>query len=489
MGTSDVACTEDDLFIFYQGRQLSSYDSSVLSAATYDDMDPDSIKVYRQARAKDSPDAVELSWTDEHLLYFIGCLDGSEATSKATVAGMLLFGKQGSIRRLFPMFRVDYVRVPGREWVQDVDAKSESIDMRGSILSLIGRVQTTILDDLPSGFSLSEHAVQREDKKLIPTRVIREAVVNTLMHRSYRVNQPIQVIRYANRIEIRNPGYSLKPDDRLGEPGSQPRNPVIAAALHETRFAETKGSGVRVMRQMMEMAGLKPPFFESDRHADTFTATFLFHHFLSEEDLRWLTSFRDCDLSNEEATALIFLRETGAINSPSYRAITGVDTLKASAHLRRLRESKLIEMRGKTSATYYVPGPRMEGAVGDAERSPDTSAHPITLVQVGGSETAGGDPQADVEPGQDGVFDSELPEHLKSLISALGTWAPAERIRSAIVSLCEWQPHSVAQLSERLGRNQAYISENYLSNLVEEGTLEYLYPETPKHPRQKYRKK
>ncbi len=41
------------------------------------------------------------------------------------------------------------------------------------------------------------------------------------MHRSYRSQQPTQIIRFANRLELRNPGYSLKAPDRLGEPGSE----------------------------------------------------------------------------------------------------------------------------------------------------------------------------------------------------------------------------------------------------------------------------
>jgi ATP-dependent DNA helicase RecG len=34
---------------------------------------------------------------------------------------------------------------------------------------------------------------------------------------------------YANRLEIRNPGFSLKSQDHLGEPGSQLRNPKICS--------------------------------------------------------------------------------------------------------------------------------------------------------------------------------------------------------------------------------------------------------------------
>lgn len=63
------------------------------------------------------------------------------------------------------------------------------------------------------------------------------------MHRLYRVHGSIPIIRYANRLERRNPGYSLRAEERLGEPGSETRNPGIAAIFHDVRLAETKGEG------------------------------------------------------------------------------------------------------------------------------------------------------------------------------------------------------------------------------------------------------
>src|SRR6185295_6288189 len=205
---------------------------------------------------------------------------------------------------------------------------------------------------------LGEGELQRKETPVIPLRVIREALVNALMHRSYRSHSPVQIIRYANRLEIRNPGFSLKSPDHLGEPGSQPRNPKIAAVLHETRFAETKGSGIRVMREVMEQAGLTPPLFESDRGNDLFVARYLFHPFLGPEDLAWLARFKDLHLSDDDAKALVVVREAGAIDNAAYRELARVDSLAASQALRRLRDSGLLAQKGRGSATYYVPAER-----------------------------------------------------------------------------------------------------------------------------------
>ena len=213
----------------------------------------------------------------------------------------MLFGKPVALRRAFPMTRVDYIRVPGREWVPDPERRFDSLELRDPLFRLIRRAQAAILDDLPKAFGLTEGDLQRKDSPVVPQRVIREAVVNALMHRSYRSHAPVQIIRYTNRLEIRNPGFSLKSPDHLGEPGSLPRNPKLAAALYDTRFAETKGSGVRVMREMCEQAGLAPPLFESDRGQDQFVVRLFFHHFLGPDDLAWLARFKDLHLSETEA--------------------------------------------------------------------------------------------------------------------------------------------------------------------------------------------
>ena len=236
IGSTDQRCTEDDLETLYQSRQRDSFDAGLLADAELDDLDESAIAEYRQARAEANPDAEELRWSDLDVLRALNAVrrDGAGAW-KPTVAGVLLFGKPVALRRSFPMTRVDYIRVPGREWVPHPERRFDTVELRGPLFSLLRRAQAAILDDLPKSFGLEEGQLQRTDQPVIPLRALREALVNALMHRSYRVHAPVQVIRYANRLEIRNPGFSLKSPDHLGEPGSMPRNPHIAAVLHVTK--------------------------------------------------------------------------------------------------------------------------------------------------------------------------------------------------------------------------------------------------------------
>ena len=90
-------------------------------------------------------------------------------------------------------------------------------------------------------------------------------------------HSPVQTIRYSNRIEILNPGYSLKDMACLGTPGSRLRNPAIAAVLHELNWAETKGSGIRTMCRLACEAGLPLPEFASDRQKNEFKVTLFLH--------------------------------------------------------------------------------------------------------------------------------------------------------------------------------------------------------------------
>ncbi len=138
------------------------------------------------------------------------------------------------------------------------------------LILAIPRLITHIMRDIPNAFSMQPNGIFRKDIPLIPDIVIREALCNAVMHRDYSAGQSVQIIRYANRIEFQNPGYSLKPEDQLGLPGSISRNDKIGVVLHDLNIAETKGTGIRTMREGMKEANLSVPLFESDRAGNKF---------------------------------------------------------------------------------------------------------------------------------------------------------------------------------------------------------------------------
>ena len=332
--------------------------------------------------------------------------------------------------------------------------------------------------------------------------MLREAIVNAVMHRDYRQNSPVHIIRYANRIEVRNPGYSLVDPDELGAPKSKTRNPTLAGVLHDTRFAETKGTGIEVMRENLREAGLAPPEFESDRTADHFITTFYLHHFLDTEDLDWLSRFKHLNLSEAQVRGLIHAREAGRVDNEIYRELNGVETLKASQDLRQLREAELLAQKEKSRATYYEPTEHLlrapesaaqreleledgeptttqaEEEILDAEGESEQAERPSPQVEGESEQAEGATPQA--EP-------PKLPDELRAVISELGEKATSEELRQVILRLCQWRPLSAAELSRYLQRGRRYLVRSYLKPMIEEGILERTRPDAPRSPNQKYR--
>ena len=200
-----------------------------------EEVDPEALKRYRQLRAQVNPAAEELLCNDQELLEALGCVCPNNKR-QLNLAGVLLFGSYRLQRRTIPMTRIDYIRVPGNTWVENPEASFHSIDMLGPLLLTLYRLVDAVNADLPKGFLLREGELQADSTGL-PVLVLREAIVNAMMHRSYREDRPTQIIRYDNRIEIINAGFSLKDPEELGTPGSKIRNPILAPIFHDTNLA------------------------------------------------------------------------------------------------------------------------------------------------------------------------------------------------------------------------------------------------------------
>ena len=495
VGTSDQKCTEDDMRVFYSSAE--SFDSTIVKGATLDDIDDNAVEYYRKLRAKVNPNAEELSYDDKDLLMALrACEKEKDGSYVLTYTGLIVFGKPMSLRRLLPTLRVDYIRVSGDRWIEDPDKRFEAtIDMRGPLILLVNRAINAIKDDLPKGFELKKGSLQAETPIDLPNDALREALVNAFIHCSFRLNQPIQIIRYSNRLEIINPGFSLKSPETLGEPGSVQRNPFISGIFHDTNLAETKGSGIRSMRGHMKKAGLMPPTFESNRSANQFTARLLLHHLLDSETIQWLVAYDDFSLNDEQRLALVFVREVGAIDNITYRQLNSdINNQKASFDLHNLCTKGLLDQRGQTRSTYYIAGEKFVNRRTDKENSggggENGSANGEMCRAIGEMCRADGEMCR-----ANGVMcrangemcrAEDLPIELKKRIGETGKRMVAKDMESLIIDLCTHKPLSLIEMASLLHRDTRALRYHYINILIKQKKLFYTIPEMLNHPNQKY---
>lgn len=107
--------------------------------------------------------------------------------------------------------------------------------------------------------------IQRKDVWSIPLLILREAVINALVHADYSLQgSPIRIAFFDDRIEIENPGI-LVPGmtvDAMKRGVSKLRNRAIACVFRELNLIEQWGSGVSRIFREAEKQGLAEPLIE-----------------------------------------------------------------------------------------------------------------------------------------------------------------------------------------------------------------------------------
>lgn len=245
--------------------------------------------------------------------------------------------------------------------------------------------------------------------------------------------------------------------------------------LHELKLAETKGSGIRVMRDEMEIRGLSPPLLDSDRTGNQFICQLLFHHFLGDADIQWLASL-GLDLSDEQRRAMVQAREVGAIDNSTYRGLNrDSDTLDASRHLRRLCDLGLLETKGKGVKTYYVP--TKKGAL--ANWPPETPKSP---------KSDGKSPDLGLKSPEVGAQSPALPipVALRAKLDRLGGKAVKDTMVDAVLELLQWRELTLDELAKFVGRTPDHVRKTYLKDLIQADLVRPMAA-SPNDPNQTYR--
>ncbi|MCI0397418.1 MAG: putative DNA binding domain-containing protein [Chloroflexi bacterium] len=322
-------------------KTAADFEADHIAGATADDFDQNVLAEYlakREARGASPVSSLPA------LLFEIGAID---AEGRPTVAGILLFGKNP--RAFLPQSGVVFVKFPGPE------PRSESgeagygrrEEVNGPLARVIERTWNIIWEEMHRGAVVN--SLQREELTEYPPFAVREALVNAVAHRDYRLRgRRIEVRMYSDRMEVISPGDLpgyITVDNIVEEHFS--RNPRLVNGLFQWGYIEELGLGIDRMIEEMVQSGHPPPQFK----ATPYSFTVLLANARERASVpRWTRS-----MNERQARALTYVRENGSITNREYQRLcpdVSAETLRLD--LADLVERSILLKIGSKKGTYYI---------------------------------------------------------------------------------------------------------------------------------------
>lgn len=318
--------------------KLSKYEDPI-AAVVLGDLSERALERYR---AKAGIEPVVGSAEFARLLRQQGLLTGEGDAATPTGFGFLLFGKE-------PRNAVPQAGVLAR--AELADGKISRAEFGQAMVLIPGQLEEWLNKTLPS--TLDRSHMERREQVDLPFEMIREAVVNALIHRDYDIaGQKCQLVVNADTITIKSPGGPIAPIT-LEEMQSftapmKSRNPVLHYVFARMGMAEEQGFGLTSLKQQAEKLGLPLPSYSME--GDCLVLTIYRSKAGAVAGLR--PEVRE-NLNDDERKGWEFLTTKPSVTRREYAEQLGFDDRKAQRHLKRFVELGLLRKVGASSSTEY----------------------------------------------------------------------------------------------------------------------------------------
>ena len=231
------------------------FDAAPCAKATVNDLDFEWIARFTRTarRARQLPLAEETPVPQ--LLEHLNLLNEGRLTN----AAVLLFGK--SPQRFLISSEVRCAHFHGTEVAKPIPSYQV---YKGDAFALVDQAVDFVLSKIYRSIGTRAEGVRAPRTYEIPVEVVTEAIVNAVVHRDYTDNGSVQVMLFADRLEVRNPGRLPPPLtlNKLREAHrSVPGNPLLAESMYLAEYIERMGTGTLDMIRRCVEAGLPEPEF------------------------------------------------------------------------------------------------------------------------------------------------------------------------------------------------------------------------------------
>ncbi|HEY4589852.1 MAG TPA: ATP-binding protein, partial [Thermoanaerobaculia bacterium] len=341
---------------------------------TIADLDAVEIARARNVLRRNHADSGLLALSNPDLLLALGAVRNGQVT----YAGLLLFGREETLRELCPQHQVHYVyQVTGTEVARNDSYQAGLL----SILERLEQIFTSPVNpeqELPLGLS-------RLRIPAFPVEVVREAVLNAVTHRDYLDPGEVLVRHMADQLVITSPGgfiAGITPENILRhEPVS--RNRTLAEAFEKLRLVERAGIGRRRIFETMLAYGKKIPEYEADGRVTLRIFDGSFDERTAALVARWRGEGREIGLDG--LLILSFLRDHAFIDTLSAAQLLQLPREEARAALDRLAQpgTGFLERKGGTrAATFHLTKGVARDLLGKAAYTKTRGLDPIRYAEM-----------------------------------------------------------------------------------------------------------
>ena len=323
-------------------KNTGDFETEAVTGATMDDLCHKMIDEYLEKRA----DRTKRPYSGEvnRLLMEIGAIT---AEGIPTVCGLLLFSEYP--QRWLPQSSVVFARFVGTtpRGEQGLAGYLRREEITGPVPRLIEATWNLVWSEM--AISAVVKGLEREETFEYPQFAVREALVNAICHRDYRLRgRRIEVRMFSDRLEVISPGGLpgfITVENIKDEHFS--RNPRLVGGLFQWGYIEELGLGIDRMIEVMEQAGHSPPRFDARPYS--------FAVALHNERTRPKVPEWSRDTNHRQARALQYIRENGSITNREYRSLihtVSAETLRLD--LADLVDKRILSKIGVNKGTYYV---------------------------------------------------------------------------------------------------------------------------------------
>jgi len=490
-------------------------DNRILEHFTINDIDPESLRIYRQMFVDAKPQHPFLEHSEKEFLRSIRAWRRDRTTGKEglTLAGLVMFGTWEAIQDALPTFALDFQEKDdsSHRWIDRIYTDGS---WSGNAFDFYRKVYRKLIADLKVGFTLNDG--QRQDTS--PAHeAIREALVNTLSHADFNTESNILIEKHPDFIGFRNPGLMRIPvQEAIAGGNSQCRNPAIHQMFLNIGLSEKAGSGIPKIYSNCRVQNWQPPHLYEKDALDQTLLELRMVNIVSEELHQRLTdvfgeSYRK--LSELKRSILITAMTEAWFNHERISSLTSEHTREVTLALSQLVSTGYLESAGNYKGKiYHLKGIEVPTPDNDAGKSitfvTSPSVAQLSLFEQGGPDlgkevpdltpdinSKGPDLTPDIDDSSTSTFNEEAKElwvELRSIAAPISEVAGRKQkieVKQTIIALCnKVVPHclKLADLAELLNMKADTLRKNYLSQMVKEQQLFLAYPTIPNHPEQGY---